>query len=264
MVVGDDDFRPIQVAQHVGGHQFSARVVAVGIVGLEDAQAVANGDPRRDHEKAAGEARTVRAAHRVHRLPRNEHGHHGGLAGTGGELQGQTREAGVGLFACRLDPIEEASPLVAELRRHFREPDSRLHGLDLAEEGADTAEGMVPPVFQQPSCLRRYAPVRLRQRPPSCELLPQTVDQCSQFVLLVGRCKRFAVGIERELRLRPASGLPWFRYRGNEGHTTPTLADLVGGLPAFVENPVPSGHFIRGVQDRIAVEGRGVHALSLL
>ena len=43
----------------------------------------------------------------VHRLPRNEHGHDGSLAGTRRELEGQTRETGIGLFARQFDPIQE-------------------------------------------------------------------------------------------------------------------------------------------------------------
>ena len=37
------------------GDQFAACVVAVGIVGLEDAQAVLDGEAGRDDEEAAGE-----------------------------------------------------------------------------------------------------------------------------------------------------------------------------------------------------------------
>ena len=117
----------------------------------------------------------------------NQHGHHGGLAGTGGELQSQTGEAGVGLFACRLDPIQEASTLVAELRGDLGKPDGSFDGFNLTEKRPDATERMVAPVLEQSTRLRRYAPIRLWQCPPSSEFLPQAVDQGSQFVLLVGR-----------------------------------------------------------------------------
>ena len=101
----------------------------------------------------------------------------------------------------------------------------------------------MPPKAWWRQCLRSRAvsgvtrQPALRQRPPGGECLPQTVDQRGQFVLLIGRFKRLAVGVEVELQLGSASGLPWLRYRRNEGHATPAFADLVGGLAAFVEKP---------------------------
>ena len=40
VVVGDDDLGAVHVVEHVAGNEFAAGVVAVGIVGLEDAQPV--------------------------------------------------------------------------------------------------------------------------------------------------------------------------------------------------------------------------------
>ena len=47
--------------------------------------------PGRDDQEAAGELLAGGAAHGVDRLPGDQHRHDGGLAGAGGELQGQTR-----------------------------------------------------------------------------------------------------------------------------------------------------------------------------
>jgi hypothetical protein len=40
VIVGDDDLGAVHIVEHVAGNEFAAGVVAVGIVGLEDAQSV--------------------------------------------------------------------------------------------------------------------------------------------------------------------------------------------------------------------------------
>ena len=60
VIVGDDDLGAVDVVQHVARDQFAARVVAVGIVRLEDAQAVLDREARRDDEEAAGELLALR------------------------------------------------------------------------------------------------------------------------------------------------------------------------------------------------------------
>ena len=59
MVVGYDDLGPVEVAQHVAGHQLSADVVAVRIVGLQYAQPVPDRNPWRHNQEAACEAPAV-------------------------------------------------------------------------------------------------------------------------------------------------------------------------------------------------------------
>ena len=56
VIVRDDDLGAVDLVEHVGGHQFAAGVVAVGIVRLENAQPVLDREARRDDEKAAREA----------------------------------------------------------------------------------------------------------------------------------------------------------------------------------------------------------------
>ena len=92
VVVGDDDARLLQVAAHVAGDQFSARIVAVGVVPLEDPQPLSDRHAGGNDEKPAREARTAGAPHRVHRLPCNEQRHHGHLAGPGRQLQREAIE----------------------------------------------------------------------------------------------------------------------------------------------------------------------------
>ena len=55
VVVGDDDLGPVDVVEHVARDQLAAGVVAVGVVRLEDAQAILDRQAGRDDEEAAGE-----------------------------------------------------------------------------------------------------------------------------------------------------------------------------------------------------------------
>ena len=142
VVVGDDDLRAVEIAEHVGRHQLAAAVVAVGVVRLEHPQAVADGEARGDHQESAREPPAAGTAHRVDGLPRDEHGHDRGLAGAGRELEREAREAGVRLRVGGGEMVEEAAAFVAEIRRDLGQPDRGLRGFDLTEEGPDIAEAV--------------------------------------------------------------------------------------------------------------------------
>ena len=126
VVVGDDDLRPVEVAEHVGRHQLAALVVAVRVVRLEHPQAIADGEARGDHQESACEPPAAGAAHRIDGLPRDEHGHDGGLAGAGRELQREACEAGVRLLVGRGEVVEEAAAFVSERVARPRSARSRL------------------------------------------------------------------------------------------------------------------------------------------
>ena len=64
VVVGDDDLGPVHVVEHVAGNEFAAGVVAVGIVGLENAQAVFDREAGRADQKAAREMSCCRVGAR--------------------------------------------------------------------------------------------------------------------------------------------------------------------------------------------------------
>ena len=137
VVVGDDDLRALDVVEHVGRDQLAACVVAVGVVRLEDAQAVLDREPGRDDEEAAREALALRAADGVDRLPGDEHRHDGRLAGAGGELQREAQQLRVGVVVRVREVLEEPLAALAGVRRDLGQPDGRLDRLDLAEERAD-------------------------------------------------------------------------------------------------------------------------------
>ena len=59
VVVGDDDLGAVDVAQQVAGQDFAVRVIAVRIVGQENAEAVTDCDAGSDDQKAASEGLAV-------------------------------------------------------------------------------------------------------------------------------------------------------------------------------------------------------------
>ena len=120
-------------------------VVGVGVVGLEEAEAVLDRDPGGHDQEAAGEALGVGVPDGIDGLPGDQHRHHGGLAGTGGELEGQPAQQAImitpnSIIIHRLEVVEEPLAVLADLGRHFGEPDGGLDRLDLAEERPDPLE----------------------------------------------------------------------------------------------------------------------------
>ena len=159
VVVGDDDLRLFQIGEHVARDQLAASVVAVRIVRLQHAQAVLDGDAGRDHQEAARESAALRPADRVDGLPGDQHRHDGGLSGAGRQLERQPGEVRVGVVVGVRQMVEEILADPARARRHLDEPDGGLYRLDLAEEGPNAAEPVVPPVLEQAGRLRGHLPL---------------------------------------------------------------------------------------------------------
>jgi len=258
--VRDDDARALEVVEHVARHELAARVVGVGVIGLQHSQAVANREPGRDHEEALREPLAVPVPHGVHRLPRDEHRHDRRLARARRKFQREPRQAGVRLCVRGVEVGEEASPL-PRVGRDLGEPDGSFDGLDLAEEGPDTHELVLPPVLEEAGSLGRHAPLaRIRQRPPAVHEHAEVADDRRGVVLLRRSRQPFAlVGDHLELLAR-APALARLRDRGDELGPAPALDDGIGRLPAFVELPVPPRVLVRGVEDR-SFEERLDHVL---
>lgn len=91
MKISDDDLRVTHIAEQIIGHQFTACVITVRIIRLQDAQAVFDGEARRHDEKPAGEFLAIGAPHGVDCLPRDQHGHDRGFARSCGQFQRQSR-----------------------------------------------------------------------------------------------------------------------------------------------------------------------------
>ena len=147
VIVGDDDLGAVDVVQHVRRHQLTARVVAVRVVRLEHPEAVLDRDPGRDDEEAPRKALALGPPHRVHRLPGDQHRHDRRLARSGGQLESQPHQLGVGVVVRVRQVLEEAFAL-RFVRRHLGEPDRRLCRFDLAEEGTDSGELVMSPVLE--------------------------------------------------------------------------------------------------------------------
>jgi hypothetical protein len=158
VIVGDDDLGAFHVVEHVARHQFAVFVVTVGVVGLQDAQTVLDGQAGGADQKTAREVLAGGAAHRIDGLPGNDHGHDRGLAGAGGKLQRQAHQLGIGILVGRREVIEDALALLG-LGRNLGQPDRRLRGLHLTEERADVVELVMTPVLQQAGGLRRDLPL---------------------------------------------------------------------------------------------------------
>ena len=177
--------RLVQVGQHIGGNQLAAAVVAVRVVGLQHPQAVLDGNAGRDHQKAARKPGTLRAARRVDGLPGDQHRHDGGLAGAGSQLEGQPRQGRVGIAVGVGQMVEEIPAGAARLGRHLGEPDGGLDRFDLAEEGPQAAEAMVPPVLQQAGRFRGHPPsTGVVESAPGIHSPAHLVDDGRQVVLL--------------------------------------------------------------------------------
>ena len=144
----------------------------------------------------------------------------------------------------------------ALVRCHLHEPDHRLDRLDLAEEGPEASEVVVPPVLEQPGRLRRHAPVaRVADGPPLVHALPQLVDDRRGIVLLPGgRDAGAFVEDEPLLALRSLVLL-----RPGDRRDEPSLAagldDAPGRLPIGVQVPVAARVAVRRVEDRPLEEG---------
>jgi hypothetical protein len=81
---------------------------------------------------------------------------------------------------------ELLAPAVA--RCNLGQPDHRLNGFELTEEGPIVVELVRPPVLEQPSRLWRDRPVlRIRQLAPLTHILTQFVDDRDQRILLIFR-----------------------------------------------------------------------------
>ena len=148
--------------------------------------------------KPRREACAAGTAHRVDRLPGDQHRHDGGLAGAGGQLQGETQQFGIGVSVGIGQMVEESLAALG-LGCDLGQPDGRFHRLDLAEERANVAELVMPPVLEQACRLWRNLPLGgIRQGPPLVHVLTQLVDDRGGVVLLLGVERPF-------LRRRPSS-----------------------------------------------------------
>ena len=115
-------------------------------------------------------------------------------------------------------------------RGHLGEPDRGLCRFDLAEERADAAELVGPPVPEEPCGCRRHSPVvRVGYVAPPVHVTADGIDLGGKILLVVGR--KFLVFIDLEPRLGDAGAMllrGWERC--DELGRTAALQNPVSGL----------------------------------
>ena len=133
VVVGDDDLRAADLRQHFRRRDLARLVVVVRLARQQHAKPILDRDAGSDDQEGAGEILRV-LARGVDRLPGDQHGHDGRLAAARRHLQGEAEKPGIGLLVGLGDLIQKALRR-RTLRRDLGQPDDRLDGFDLAEEG---------------------------------------------------------------------------------------------------------------------------------
>ena len=259
VIVGDDDFRPPHVAEHIVGHEVAALVVVVRVVGQQHAQAVADSNSGRDDEELVGERARLGAARRVDRLPDDQHRHHRRLARAGRQFQSDPQQLRVGPL---VRPLQVQADILEFLRDpgaslpqdlgDLRQPDHGLDRLHLAEEGADALMLVVrpAPVLQQPPRRRRHAPVfRIRQLAPRVHLAAYRPDDRGLRVLLARSGEVFDPKPHRALS-RSSALSPRRRNRRDVSVPSASLLDVVR-RNAILQPPVAARIPIGRIQDRL-------------
>ena len=132
-----------------------------------------------------------------------------GLAGAGGEFEGQPHQVGVGVMIGVRQMFQESFTALAQLRRDLSQPDCSLDRFDLAEKWPHTAELVVAPVLKEPLGFRLDLPVvGIRPTSPLVHLVAELVDDGGRIVLLAPgeNPLAFVENQGRLVRLRSASG----------------------------------------------------------
>ena len=144
------------------------------------------------------------------------------------------------------------------LRRDLGQPDRRFHRFDLAEERADAAELVMPPMLEQPGRLRRDLPLAgIGQGAPRVHVAAHLVDDRGRVVLLLLGREPLAF-VEDDFLLRgDLLALLRLRDRRDELGPPAVFDDLLRRLPVLVQLPMPLRAFVGRVQDRVVEEGVG-------
>jgi hypothetical protein len=165
--------------------QLAAGVVTVRVIGLEHAQAIADGQAGGDDQEPARKFLTIGPAHGIDGVPGNQHGHNSGLASAGGQFQRQPHELRVGIVVGIGQVFQERFSGISSVGGDLGEPDDGFNRLHLAEEWPDVAERVMPPMLQQTSGLGYHLPVvGIRQAAPLIDLLSNGINNCRMVVLL--------------------------------------------------------------------------------
>ena len=139
MVVRNHDLSPFEIAKHVAGNQFAARIVAVRIIGLKHASRSLNSEARRDNQKPASEVGTARPPDGVDSLPGDDHRHNSGFTRAGRQFQRKSQKVGIRVLI-GVPSVRETFTGFSHVWCNLRQPDCCLDSLDLTKEWADIVE----------------------------------------------------------------------------------------------------------------------------
>ena len=243
VIVGDDDLRPPDLRQHLRRRDLAGLIVVVRLARQQYAKPILDRDARSDDQEGAGKIFGV-LPRGVDRLPGDQHGHDRRLAAPGRHLQGQAEKFGIGLLVGFGDLIQKTLRR-RTLRRDLRQPDNRLDGFDLAEEGLRSHKFVIAPVLQEPLGDCGHAPVsRISHTPPPIEVAADLVDQ-----------RVLGVGLQIEGPLRRGRLLPRGRNRDNKSRRAAALPRLpLERLAVWVEWMMELWRSVGRVQNRPLIE----------
>lgn len=175
----------------------------------------------------------LRPAHGIDGLPDDDHGHDRGFPGARGQLERQPHQFGIRLQVGGRQMIQKILPLFTQLRGHFGQPNGCFNRLNLTEKGANTTEGVMPPVLEQAGRFRSDLPVRdIRKGAPGIDMAAQIVDDRDGVVpLFLGR--KAESFIENQILLRTfAFLLLRFGNGGDKFGPAARFDNLLGRLTA--------------------------------
>ena len=136
-----------------------------------------------------------------------------------------------------------------ECGRDLGQPDGRFHGLDLAKEGTEATELVMPPMLKQSGRFGSYLPLARRQCSPSVNMAANLVDDRGRIVLLVF-CRETLALVEHQFLLERFLAA-FFRLGNgcNEIGPAAILDNLLRRLSLCVEFPMSPWAIVRGIQD---------------
>ena len=147
--------------------------------------------------------------------------------------------------------LKECGATFAEFWRDFGQPDGCLGSLDLAEEGADVLELMMPPMLEQAGRFGRDKPlVRIGERPPGVDKTTKLVDYWSWVIFLFSG-REDIIRAESHFRLCCGRFLALFRFwnRCDQVGVATGIDDDIVRLAIVVQVPVAWRIFVGRIQN---------------
>jgi hypothetical protein len=205
---------------------------------LEYAKAVTNGQAGRDHQKAAREFPAAGPAHGVDGLPGDDHGHHCGLAGAGGQFQGEAHELRVRVVV-RVGKMLQEGLTGLPFWGDLGQPDGGLNGFNLTKERPDAGEIVMPPMLEKACGFGGDLPVVwVRPAPPLVYMMAKFVDGRGLIVLLSFSGEPLSFVENNLLLIRLSLALPRLGNRRNELRSAPGFDNTLCRLALIVELPM--------------------------